>query len=689
MAFNGLLSFARQPARDIALRTRRLSMKRFISILIFTLLFSISALAHQAFTLVSSERKTVREADLAALEKSQTIGKKDGKNLTFTELEIRIIVLTGPEDDMLSYRIQGIRNPNLVVPTGATLKILFVNVDADMRHDVRLGHVVGDFPVQPEIEETAGSQKLTARTEDGTLPAEELVIKSSENGAYKYFCSVRGHAKGGMWGNILVGVKPGTDLNTAEKTEHVHSPDEDKDDHQHQDETKPHVHDEKTEPNKTEKKPIDEKSEMNHQHDEHGKTDIKDMSDVNHGNMEARSTVNIGEPMTRESSGTAWVPDSSPMHAYMKMYEDGGMLMLHGNLFFRYTNIGSTRDVSVAGKGSDSRVDALSMFMAMYSKPVTSKSQIGLRAMLSLDPLIERGYGYPLLYQSGELYRGQPIHDRQHPHDFFSELAVTFSHKFNDKQSMFIYAGLPGESALGPPTFMHRISGMNNPDAPLSHHWQDATHITFGVATVGYVYDKVKFEVSAFNGTEPDENRWDIDKPRLNSFSGRLSFNPNKNWAFQISHGYLKNPERAEPDLKILRRTTASAIYNKKFGDDRNLASSFIWGQNRAEGERSNSFLFEADYQFQKNAIFSRIEQVQKNSHELVLPVPHPEGNLWVSSYSIGYLREFYRGGGLDFGLGGQITFNHNPQSLVKYYGATNHQGYQIFFRIRPSAMKH
>ena len=97
-----------------------------------------------------------------------------------------------------------------------------------MRHDVRFGHAVGDFPIAPDIAETAGSQKLTARSEDGTLQAEEMVIKVSGSGAYKYFCSVRGHAKGGMWGNILVGVKPGADLKTAEKQVHVHSADEDK-----------------------------------------------------------------------------------------------------------------------------------------------------------------------------------------------------------------------------------------------------------------------------------------------------------------------------------------------------------------------------------------------------------------------------------------------------------------------------
>src|SRR5688572_21771072 len=135
-------------------------MKKLIFLALLAFLLNVPASAHTAFTLVSSEKKTVKEAELAALEKVQTIGKKDKANLTFTEKEIRLVVLTGPEDDMLSYRIQGMRNPVLVMPAGARLTILFINVDIDMRHDVRLGHVVGDFPTAPGIAETAGSTKL-------------------------------------------------------------------------------------------------------------------------------------------------------------------------------------------------------------------------------------------------------------------------------------------------------------------------------------------------------------------------------------------------------------------------------------------------------------------------------------------------------------------------------------------------
>ena len=652
-------------------------------------LFSgVSTYAHTAFTLISSQKKTVKLDDLVAFEKTRTLGKKEGTTLTFTEKEVVLVVVTGPEDDMLSYRIQGVRNPTLVLLPGAKLTILFVNKDTDMRHDVRFGHVVGDFPIAPELDETAGTSRLTAMSEDDVMQAEQIVIKANEDGIYKYFCSVRGHAKGGMWGNIAVGVKPGDNMKMPEKITHVHSADEDHD-----------MHDMPMKPGETmkpgekmpEKKP-DEMADMPGMKPGEKKPD--DMANMpgmthDHGGMKMSSVSNIGDPMERESSGTAWAPDSSPMYARTKMYEDGGMLMLMGTGFLRYTSVGSTRDVSASGKGRRSRVDAPTMFMGMYSKPISEKSQIGFRGMFSLDPIIQRGYGYPLLYQSGEQFRGRPIHDRQHPHDLISELAVTYSYKFDGKKSFYLYAGYPGEPALGPPMYLHRTSGMNNPDAPIGHHWQDATHITFGVVTAGFSFGKAKIEASAFNGREPDENRWNFDKPRLNSFSGRFSFNPTKNWSFQVSHGYLKNPEPLEPEIRILRKTSASAIYNKMFDENHNWASTFVWGQNHANGESTNSFLFESNYDFYKNAVFGRMETVQKAGHDLVLDPIDEDKIFRVNTFSIGYVRDIVQGKGLDVGLGAMATVNTNPSTLTPYYGGTTHGGWQIFMRFRPSKMSH
>jgi hypothetical protein len=636
-------------------------MKKIILLLFFALCVSVNGFAQETFKLVSSEKKTIKIAELIELEKGRTIGKKDNSTLSFAEKEIRLIVKTGPEEDMLSYRIQGVRNPNLIVPAGAVLKILFVNSDEDMKHDLRFGAVSENFELAPSVTETVGSSQLDHKTDEGAMQAEEIVIQTS-GGGFKYFCSVRGHAKGGMWGNIFAGIKPDENVKTPEKpTDGNKMPDMKMPDKKPDDMPGMKMPENK----KPEAMPEMEMTEISHEH----------------GTMPAVTDIN--SPMTRESSGTAWVPESSPMNARMKMFKDGSMLMLHANLFFRYTSIKTGRDLSVAGKGDNARFDAPSMFMAMYTKPLTKKSQIGFRAMISLDPIIERGFGYPLLYQSGEAYRNQPIHDRQHPHDFFSELSATYSYKINDKQSFYLYAGYPGEPALGPPTFMHRLSALNNPDAPIGHHWQDSTHITWGVLTAGYNFGKFKFEASVFKGQEPDANRWNFDAPKLNSLSARVSWNPNKNWAFQISHGYLKNPEPSEPELKILRRTTVSVIYNKNFSENKNWANSFVWGQNYGSGERSNAFLFESNYDFYKNSVFGRFERVQKSGHELVLNAPDEHKLFNVGAASIGYLREIYQDKNLNLGLGVQTVIYQNPSSLNAYYGGTNHQGWQVFLRLR------
>ncbi len=163
--------------------------------------------------------------------------------------------------------------------------------------------------------------------------------------------------------------------------------------------------------------------------------------------------------------------------------------------------------------------------------------------MFSLDPITAGGEGYPLLFQTGESYKNQPLVDRQHPHDLFSELSVSYSQALSSKSDVFAYVGYPGEPALGPAAYIHRPSGFFNPDAPLTHHWVDATHITFGVATLGVRYGNVKIEGYSFTGREPDENRYDFDKPLFDSWSGRLSYNLTASWALQASHGFIKQPE--------------------------------------------------------------------------------------------------------------------------------------------------
>ena len=395
--------------------------------------------------------------------------------------------------------------------------------------------------------------------------------------------------------------------------------------------------------------------------------------------MTMQSSVNVADPMNRESSGTAWVPDSTPMYGRMFMFGDD-MLMLHGGIFPRYTNVSTRR--------GDDRIDAPNWIMAMYSHPFSENTQIGGRLMMSLDPLTEGGRGYPLLFQTGESWHDQPLHDRQHPHDLFDEVSVSLSQKFAVDLSGYFYFGYPGEPALGPPTFMHRLSAMDNPDAPIGHHWQDSTHVTFGVATAGVQWRTLKLEGSIFTGREPDEDRYDFDRPRFDSYSARVSWNPMQNLALQVSHGYIKSPEALEPDVKR-HRTTASAIYNLPLGHDTNWANSFVWGQNNDSGEVTQSFLVESNYQRGRDTVYARWERVEKSGHELVLEDVDLAKIFPVNAASLGYVRDLSHGNIIDVGLGGQFTLNVWPSGLDRYYGDGPGYGFQFFLRIRPSLHSH
>ena len=239
--------------------------------------------------------------------------------------------------------------------------------------------------------------------------------------------------------------------------------------------------------------------------------DMKDMHhDMNMPGMNHAYSLSL--PMSRNASGTAWSPDNTSMYMIMK-HGKKDMWMFHGSIFLRY----NTQELTNKTSRSDAQFDAPNWFMAMYNKPVGKNGSLNVTGMFSLDALTVGKRGYPLLFQSGESYKAQPLVDRQHPHDLFAALSVGYTQRLSKKVDVFGYFGYPGEPAISAPTFMHRASAMNDPDAPLGHHWQDATHITFGVATAGIRVDKFKLELSDFTGREPDENRYDFDAMKFDS----------------------------------------------------------------------------------------------------------------------------------------------------------------------------
>ncbi|MBC7827286.1 MAG: acid shock protein [Chitinophagaceae bacterium] len=383
-------------------------------------------------------------------------------------------------------------------------------------------------------------------------------------------------------------------------------------------------------------------------------------------------------PMSRNGSGTGWLPDASPMYMYMQGNKTSNW-MVHGNIFLRYNK----QDVFGKGSRGDAKIDVPNWFMGMYNRLVGSKGLFNATAMISFDPLTVGEKGYPLLFQSGETYNGNRLVDRQHPHDLISGLSLAYTHMINKDVDITGYFGYPGEPALGPVAFMHRISALNNPDAVLGHHWQDATHIVFGVGTLGVRIKKFKLEGSIFTGREPDEDRYNFDKPRFDSYSYRLSYNPSSEWSIQVSQGFLHEPELVEPGIDVTR-TSASVIRSRSLRTI-NWSQTLVWGMNNKNPHQSreHSILFENNLQFAKQAFYGRYEFIQKAAEELDLASSLGHRNFNIHAATIGYNHNIAPAAPIEIILGVQGTLNFPDRELKRIYGSAP-VGLEIYLQLRP-----
>lgn len=327
------------------------------------------------------------------------------------------------------------------------------------------------------------------------------------------------------------------------------------------------------------------------------------------------STAELNEGlMQNQGSGTSWMPAATPAYAFMK-HTETWMLMMHFNVFGGYTY--------QSGKLGDDQVFSTNWLMFAAERKVAGVSKAGkgtlmFRGMISMEPLTVGGKGYPLIFQTGETFKGAELTNRQHPHDFAMEIAAAYRAPIVGKWFFSVYGAPVGDPALGPPAFMHRLSAIDNPEAPIGHHWQDSTHISAGVITIGVGREQWKVEGSIFTGRERNEQRWDIDRPKFDSWSTRVSYNPLKTLSVQASYGFLRSPEALQP-LVDERRITASAIYNRPFGDNSYSATTFVWGRNIKNergysGFSTDSILLESTLSFkEKSSVFMRYERVEKS----------------------------------------------------------------------------
>jgi hypothetical protein len=359
----------------------------------------------------------------------------------------------------------------------------------------------------------------------------------------------------------------------------------------------------------------------------------------------------VARAQSAPAAGSGETKDASPW-----------MLMSDGLLIATVNHQGGPR-------GGDEFVST-NWWMGMATR-TAGKGQLTLIGMLSLDPLTAGAQGYRELFQAGEVYHGEPILDRQHPHDLVMQAAVVWRVPIDYRTGFTIAGGPVGEPALGPIAFMHRPSAAENPAAPLSHHTLDSTHIAMGVVTAALDHGPFTIETSLFNAREPDDNRWDVMDPgRLDSWSARAWYEPSPEWQFQISHGDLKQPEALEPgDIK---RTTASGSWFTRRPDGFS-AVTIAAGRNDTDHGAFHALLAEATERRGNNSIYGRLEFSQKETISD------------VTALTVGGVHDVSRWRGFEVGVGADVTGYVVPDEARPAYGA-HPVSFHIFMRVRPPA---
>jgi hypothetical protein len=404
-----------------------------------------------------------------------------------------------------------------------------------------------------------------------------------------------------------------------------------------------------------------------HQHSMNG------MSGMQH---DAASLIDVIQ--LHAGSGTDAEAASTPSAMWMTTRAKWS-LMLHGEAFLN--------EIQQSGARGGDKFFSTNWLMGMAQRK-TSAGTLTLRTMLSLEPATVSHRRYPELFQQGETAFGRPLVDGQHPHDLFMEIAALYDYPIGEHALLSFYGAPIGDPALGPAAYPHRASASENPVAPLGHHFQDSTHIAASVLTAGLTYRSVRIEASGFHGREPDENRWNIDSGKLDSWSSRITVNPARNWSLQYSIAGLASPEALAPREDV-RRMTASVSYNRPLPRG-NWASTVSWGRNSALNEHNigNSFLLESTLRLaDRNLMWTRIENVDRTNELLLGDAPEPPGFeeayiVRVQAYTAGYAREFGNLRHLSTALGGQLTWYGVPPVLQPAYG-TRPVGALIFLRLR------
>ena len=392
---------------------------------------------------------------------------------------------------------------------------------------------------------------------------------------------------------------------------------------------------------------------------------------------------------TNETSGTAWMPQTTPMYGAHRPWR-GWDVRASGVVIGRA--LYEPRDRHRTGGFGTRELSSANWGMLMARRNIGA-GRFGIRTMFSAEPWTVPGCGSLSFLATGEVCEGDTIHDRQQPHDLVMELAVDYERALVGGWRWQVYAGLAGEPALGPPGYPHRASALVNPIGPMTHHWLDSTHVTFGVVTAGIHNQRWKGEASAFSGREPDESRTDLDLAAFDSFAARLSFLPTDRLALQLSAARLRDAwtDFPFPGQDPTTRLTASAVYHAPIGVDGIWATTIAFGANHAreftalgvlEATSVATLLESSVTVSNRHTVFGRMEAGgmpahHLHAHEYSLSV------VTIAKIQGGYVRHLPAIKGVQPGFGGTAALSFLPPELApRYYGRTA-PSFALFFTLQ------
>ena len=392
---------------------------------------------------------------------------------------------------------------------------------------------------------------------------------------------------------------------------------------------------------------------------------------------------------TKEASGTAWLPQVTPMYGVHRPWR-GWDVRLAGVAFVQA--LYEPRDRHRTGGSSTHQTGSVNWGMVMARRSAGG-GRFGIRTMVSAEPWTVAGCGALSFLATGEVCDGDTIHDRQQQHDLVMELAVDYDRRLRGAWRWQIYAGLAGEPAIGPPGYPHRASAIANPIGPVTHHWLDSTHVIFGVVTVGVHNQRWKVETSIFNGREPDESRVDLDLGAFDSVAARLSFLASKRLALQVSAARLRDAwsDFPFPDQDPATRATASAVYHMPFGINGIWATTLAFGTNHARTAVSGGILdattaaalLESSVTFSdRHTVFGRGEVGGMPAHHLHAH-EYSTSVFAIGKAQLGYVRQLSTVKGMRPGIGGTVSVSFLPVELAPRYSGRTAPSIGVFFSLQ------